>query len=645
MPATLNAKSAQSSYRVNTHVDENDFFLFWAPIRDEHEGNYLGNYELVKQRVPKGTHVEEHQCLHVMQQYGIRLVTKERDGGQLQGLAVAITMCQKGDCFIYGLPSQGYAPLPVGDQLTEFEKDFVDGEKRVPVKVKKTLIFPVTHYMSNHILGNKDWLCKGCNHGALDLSNLINGMNVHIIKGRGAQGEQNLMVKARFPGPMVVLDSEEGDELHFILEIQIENSEETLEIQSESDVKAAIEPLMTEESFLALVKEKDPDGKRTLILGAGRSGHPHSSAHPQNEGVPPTTSPSMSASPDLFGQSPEATPCSTPRLGNAQGASIAASHETVKDTVCEKSHQDFKESSNGTQAGSNVVSPALMWYYQLWMQQCMQQSMQFGPCPPCPAPGCGNVSNNVWGMPTQYWANDQQCSIWQSQHDQSGSNVQSPVIKEADASSTQSSNSDSSMTKKDSQHSPYPSQKECPKELYSMPVEEQRKHRPKRPLDSTTVCLQNLRLNMTRKQLMQIIDQKGFKGKYNMIYVPMNKDENKNHGYAFINLTDMKYAESFRAEFEGYQMKSETGTSTQDQDSPASTKICLVDPANVKGFHNLKKKFSATNPVHKQHPSQRPIMWAGPSCDLEGPGPKCWRLFGGDCDAGDTRIGDDYKGE
>jgi len=163
-----------------------------------------------------------------------------------------------------------------------------------------------------------------------------------------------------------------------------------------------------------------------------------------------------------------------------------------------------------------------------------------------------------------------------------------------------------------------------PKDLYSMPASEQRKWKPQRPLDSTTVCLMNLRLNMTRKQLMQLVDRKGFEGKYNMIYLPFNKYEMKNKGYAFINLTNMVHAESFRNEFEGYKLESGN-----------SDKICLVDPANVKGFDKVKEKFSDTHPVNNQHPSQRPVMFTGPSCDLKESGPKCWRLFGGS-----TMIGD-----
>jgi RNA recognition motif-containing protein len=101
------------------------------------------------------------------------------------------------------------------------------------------------------------------------------------------------------------------------------------------------------------------------------------------------------------------------------------------------------------------------------------------------------------------------------------------------------------------------------------------KNKPAEPLNSTTVYLQNIALNMSRKQLMQALDQLGFRGTYNMIYVPFNQTSGNNLGYAFINFTQMVHAERLREEFEGYQLKK------------TSPKICLVDRAKVQGFDNF----------------------------------------------------------
>lgn len=75
----------------------------------------------------------------------------------------------------------------------------------------------------------------------------------------------------------------------------------------------------------------------------------------------------------------------------------------------------------------------------------------------------------------------------------------------------------------------------------------------KLPLEEcTTVMLRNLPNNYTRQMLMAMLDNEGFEGKYNFLYLPIDFQSRACLGYAFVNLVDPSYVPHFWEKFSGY---------------------------------------------------------------------------------------------
>lgn len=68
----------------------------------------------------------------------------------------------------------------------------------------------------------------------------------------------------------------------------------------------------------------------------------------------------------------------------------------------------------------------------------------------------------------------------------------------------------------------------------------------------TTVMLRNLPNNYTRAMLLRLLDEEGFAGEYDFVYLPMDFKTHASLGYAFVNLTSTEQATSFWKKFEGF---------------------------------------------------------------------------------------------
>merc|ERR1719183_450180 len=55
------------------------------------------------------------------------------------------------------------------------------------------------------------------------------------------------------------------------------------------------------------------------------------------------------------------------------------------------------------------------------------------------------------------------------------------------------------------------------------------------PHERTTVMMRNIPNNVTREQLLGIFNDEGFKGHYDLVYVPIDLKNRVGLGYAFIN--------------------------------------------------------------------------------------------------------------
>jgi hypothetical protein len=105
----------------------------------------------------------------------------------------------------------------------------------------------------------------------------------------------------------------------------------------------------------------------------------------------------------------------------------------------------------------------------------------------------------------------------------------------------------------------------------------------------TTAMMRNIPSEYTRANLLQLLDQQGFLGSYDIVYLPVAIHTDLNHGYAFINFTTTKNFERFREHFTGFG----------DWMMP-SDKICEVCWSDVaQGSHENIQKYRDSPMMHE----------------------------------------------
>lgn len=103
------------------------------------------------------------------------------------------------------------------------------------------------------------------------------------------------------------------------------------------------------------------------------------------------------------------------------------------------------------------------------------------------------------------------------------------------------------------------------------------------PTEVTTMMFRGIPCSFTQEALICLIDDAGFKNKYNFFYLPRDGNRSSNLGYAFINFVDQQSAENCKATFEGVPL------------SPArSQKTCTISAADIQGLPSLWKHFRCT---------------------------------------------------
>merc|ERR1712232_658153 len=68
----------------------------------------------------------------------------------------------------------------------------------------------------------------------------------------------------------------------------------------------------------------------------------------------------------------------------------------------------------------------------------------------------------------------------------------------------------------------------------------------------TTAMMRNIPSTYTRANLLELLDQQGFLGSYDLLYLPVDFQTELNHGYAFINFTSTEHFERFSEHFTGF---------------------------------------------------------------------------------------------
>lgn len=68
--------------------------------------------------------------------------------------------------------------------------------------------------------------------------------------------------------------------------------------------------------------------------------------------------------------------------------------------------------------------------------------------------------------------------------------------------------------------------------------------------EPTTLLIKNFEKSMTRDKLVEFLDEHGSRGKYDLLYLPINFDDNSCKQYAFVNFTAHSCAEGLRRKLE-----------------------------------------------------------------------------------------------
>lgn len=114
--------------------------------------------------------------------------------------------------------------------------------------------------------------------------------------------------------------------------------------------------------------------------------------------------------------------------------------------------------------------------------------------------------------------------------------------------------------------------------------------------DVFTVMMRNIPNKYTQRMLIDEVNEAGFNGSYDFVYLPIDKDSGANKGYAFLNFVRPSFAYAFKMAFDGKHMA-----------QFKSNKIVTVAPATIQGFQANYEHFSRTR-VNYGDPDSRPLF-------------------------------------
>lgn len=134
----------------------------------------------------------------------------------------------------------------------------------------------------------------------------------------------------------------------------------------------------------------------------------------------------------------------------------------------------------------------------------------------------------------------------------------------------------------------------------------------------TTVAIRGLPRTFTQQQLMEEINEMGFEGRYDFFYVPLERGQRSNRGFAFVNFVSTEVAEEF------YQQMH-----NKNFDEPTKS-VVQVMPAKVQGFEQNAMRFAGLRDPQRRKrqfyswpmPSQMPGF--GNACPSEASYEEAW---------------------
>lgn len=122
--------------------------------------------------------------------------------------------------------------------------------------------------------------------------------------------------------------------------------------------------------------------------------------------------------------------------------------------------------------------------------------------------------------------------------------------------------------------------------------------------ETTTVMMRNIPNKYTQRMLLTEVNEAGFLGTFDFLYLPIDTETNANKGYCFMNFVSPQSAWLFKMTYEGRSMNNFN-----------SNKVVSVAPATLQGFEANYAHYASAR-VNRGDPSARPLFLREPSRDV-----------------------------
>lgn len=119
--------------------------------------------------------------------------------------------------------------------------------------------------------------------------------------------------------------------------------------------------------------------------------------------------------------------------------------------------------------------------------------------------------------------------------------------------------------------------------------------------NTTTVMMRNIPNKYTQRMLLTEVNEAGFLGTFDFIYLPIDPETSANRGYCFLNFIAPGSAWLFKMTYEGRAMNHFN-----------SNKVVSVNPATLQGFEANYAHYAAAR-VNRGDPTARPLFFRQPS--------------------------------
>jgi len=116
-----------------------------------------------------------------------------------------------------------------------------------------------------------------------------------------------------------------------------------------------------------------------------------------------------------------------------------------------------------------------------------------------------------------------------------------------------------------------------------------------------TVMVRQIPRQYTQSKFLEEVNQRGFQGLFNFLYLPFDLKKGINVGYGFVNFTDSKHAQHFRSKFDWTYL---------DKHMSMRGKPIRVHPASVQGYQANFQHFVQTKTWQKQDTMFSPLFFS-----------------------------------